>query len=191
MYGVDGMAARRHRRRAQKRRRDHGSSPEQSAQPVAPSQDFHLADRVERLVYTRRQAAEALGVSIATLDRRIAPALNTVKTPWGTRLIPIRELERFLERHAEAASAEFLPRRRAGRHPSVAPAVVERIRHERHADKGLAEIARGLTADGVPTAHGGRRWWPSTVRSILLRSHGTDRRPSGVDEMVGETRAPT
>jgi hypothetical protein len=27
-----------------------------------------------------------------------------------------------------------------------------------------------LTDEGVPTAHGGRQWWPSSVRAILLRS---------------------
>jgi hypothetical protein len=34
----------------------------------------------------------------------------------------------------------------------------------------LGEIANGLTANGVPTAHGGRRWWPSTVRAVALRA---------------------
>jgi hypothetical protein len=33
----------------------------------------------------------------------------------------------------------------------------------------LAEIARRLNADGVPTGHGGRAWWPSTVRAVLVR----------------------
>jgi hypothetical protein len=37
------------------------------------------------LVYTRRQAAEALGVSLATLDRRVVPVIETVKTEWGAR----------------------------------------------------------------------------------------------------------
>lgn len=51
------------------------------------------ADEVERLAYTRRQAAEALGLSLATIDRRVVPAIETVKTPWGQRLIPVDELE--------------------------------------------------------------------------------------------------
>jgi hypothetical protein len=41
------------------------------------------AREVERLAYTRRQAAEALGVSISTVDRRIVPAIQTVKLPLG------------------------------------------------------------------------------------------------------------
>jgi hypothetical protein len=34
----------------------------------------------------------------------------------------------------------------------------------------LRQIAARLTADGLPTAHGGRRCWPSTARSVLLRA---------------------
>lgn len=108
-------------------------------------------------------------MSLATLDRRIVPALNTVKTPWGTRMIPVRELERFLEEHTQVAAVEFSPRRRAGRRPSVPAQVVARIQRDHAERKSLAEIARGLTADGVPTAHGGRQWWPSTVRAVLSR----------------------
>ena len=49
-------------------------------------------------------------------------------------------------------------------------AVVERIRLEYARGRTLGEIARALTSDAVPTAHGGRSWWPSTVRSVLVRS---------------------
>jgi hypothetical protein len=137
---------------------------------VAPS--YRHVERVEPLVCTRRQAAAVLGISLATLDRRIVPALNTVKTPSGTRLIPIAEIERFLEEHAEVASVEFSPRRRAGRRSSVAQTIVERIQREHAEGRSFGEIARGLTASGAPTPQGGRRWWPSTVRGILARSRG-------------------
>jgi hypothetical protein len=59
-------------------------------------------------------------------------------------------------------------------------AIVDRIRREHGSARTLGDIARALTADGVPTAHGGRQWWPSTIRSVLARSvkeTGT-RRPS-------------
>lgn len=36
-------------------------------------------------------------------------------------------------------------------------------------EASLAEIARTLTAEGIFTAHGGRQWWPSTVRAVLVR----------------------
>jgi hypothetical protein len=162
------VAAKRQRERIEKRCRHFDPSPAQHTR--RPVEDYSLADRAERLAYTRKQAAEALDVSVATLDRRIVPALNTVKTPWGTRLIPVRELERFLEEHTEIASVEFSARRRAGRRPSIPPQIVERIRREHASGESLADIARRLTAEGVPTAHGGRRWWPSTIRSTLTRS---------------------
>jgi hypothetical protein len=34
----------------------------------------------------------------------------------------------------------------------------------------LGQIARGLDADHVSIAQGGRRWWRSSVRAVLLRS---------------------
>lgn len=165
------MAAKRQRRRAEKRRRRRRTQRDQGGFSLsAPKAELRLAERVERLTYTRRQAAEALGISLATLDRRIVPALTTVKMPSGMRLIPIRELEQFLEEHREVAAVEFSPRRPAGRRPSVATPVVERIHRERALGKSLGQIARDLSTDGVPTAHGGRRWWPSTVRSVLARA---------------------
>lgn len=57
-----------------------------------------------------------------------------------------------------------------GRPSSLPRRVVERIRLEYARGRGLAEIARALNDDGIPTAHGGRQWWPSTVRAILVRS---------------------
>lgn len=163
----DEVATKRQLRRAKKRRSDLQSSA--SGGTGQPPEQFRPAERVEPLVYTRKQAADALGISVATLDRRIVPALNTVKTPWGTRMIPVRELERFLEAHAEIASIEFAPRRRAGRRPSIPPQIRERIKREHARGRSLGQIARGLTQDGVATAHGGRRWWPSTVRNVLIR----------------------
>jgi DNA invertase Pin-like site-specific DNA recombinase len=59
---------------------------------------------------------------------------------------------------------------RLGRPPTIAPYVLERIRRERAAGKSLAAIANGLNADRIPTAQGGRRWYPATVRSTLKRA---------------------
>jgi hypothetical protein len=133
------------------------------------SRGLQEAGKVERLAYSRRQAAEALGVSISTIDRRVVPSIDTVKLPWGQRLIPVDELERFLRSHL--APARGRPARRpAGRPPTLPTSVVERIRLECARGRGLSEIARALTAERVPTAHGGQRWWPSTVRAILARS---------------------
>ena len=92
------MAKRRQRRKAEKERR-HADTP--IALPRA--RVLEMTSRVKRLACTRKQAAEALGVSLATLDRRVIPAIETVRTEWGSRLIPVDELERYLaERRQEA-----------------------------------------------------------------------------------------
>ncbi len=63
--------------------------------PVEPRPIIREAGRVERLAYTRSQAAEALGISRSTLNR-LLPFLETVELPWGTKLIPVDEVERLL-----------------------------------------------------------------------------------------------
>jgi DNA invertase Pin-like site-specific DNA recombinase len=59
---------------------------------------------------------------------------------------------------------------RLGRPPQMAQHVLERIRRERAAGRSLAAIANGLNADRIPTAQGGRRWYPATVRYTLNRT---------------------
>jgi hypothetical protein len=135
----------------------------------APPGELHEVETPQRLAYTRKQAAEALGVSISTIDRRVVPSVSTVKMPWGQRLIPAAELERFLREHLEPPR-EPAERGSAGRPPALPRSVVERIRLQYARGHGLAAIARALNNDGVPTAHGGRQWWPSTVRAVLIRT---------------------
>ena len=126
-------------------------------------------ERVERLAYTRAQAAAALGMSRSTFVRRVLPHVETIEMPWGARLIPVDELERLVEerRRPPEARAECLA---PGRPPLVGPELVKRIRAARAAGESLRQIADDLNAKEIPTAHGGRCWWPSTVRAVLNRS---------------------
>ena len=135
----------------------------------AREQVLREVDDVERLAYSRRQAAEALGVSISTIDRHVVPSISTVKTPWGQRLIPVTELEDFVAKHLQPARA-VEQRERPGRRPALPQRVVNRVRLEYARGRGFGEIARALNDEGIPTAHGGRRWWPSTVRAIVVRA---------------------
>lgn len=155
------------RRQQRKREKQQRHTP----RPVAASTvDGQLEGPAERLVYSREQAAQALGVSLATLDRRVVPVIATVKTEWGSRLIPATELERYL---AERTEEPRVPRRRtarSGRRSTLPAEVVVRIRQDYERGHGLAEIARRLNCDGIPTAQGGRQWWPSAVRAVLRRS---------------------
>jgi len=171
------MPSRRQRRKAsaQQRRR--------SAAPAAQSAtEFRLADSVAKLAYSREQAAEALGVSLATLDRRVVPAIVTVSTEWGGRLIPVAELERYVAERIELPRSSLRTPRRAGRREAVPREFAARIRREHESGRSLGEIARRLNADAVQTAQGGRQWWPSTVRAVLVRTNPCSSAGGGGDK---------
>jgi Recombinase len=151
--------SRRQRRKAEKEKRR--TSPATHLSP--PS-----ATEIARLTYTRTQAAEALGVTRGTFDRRVLPLIETIDIPWGPRLVPVDELERFARewRRPARGRAQTGP---VGRPRVASDELVHRIQSE-HADgKSLHQIARDLNASQTPTAHGGRQWWPSTVRAVLAR----------------------
>src|SRR6266536_3508736 len=92
------------------RRRKRRTSAKGKRQAPSASEPFrsaatgvrHATDG-ERLAYTRTQAAEALGVSRSTFDRRVLPLLETIDMPWGTRLVPVDALERFVDERRRPA----------------------------------------------------------------------------------------
>jgi Recombinase len=150
-------------------RRRHERKVEKAHRHASPPRPVRQTDAVERLAYSIAQAAEALGVNPTTVSRAVVPVVETIETEWGQRLIPVDELERYVAERRRPAR----PRPRAapvGRPPAVPPKVVERICAEHAAGKTLGQIARDLDADQVPTAQDGRRWWPSSVRAVVLRS---------------------
>jgi hypothetical protein len=55
---------------------------------------------VRRFAMTRAEAARALGVSINSFERHVQPELKIVRR-GKLRLIPVREIERWLEENAE------------------------------------------------------------------------------------------
>ena len=54
-----------------------------------------------------------------------------------------------------------------GRPRTLDDKIVARIVTMRENGLSLAAIAKKLTDDGVPTAQGGARWYPSTVNHVL------------------------
>jgi hypothetical protein len=106
---------------------------------------------------TRREAARLVGVSLDTVDRRVRPLTGERRTPSGEIGLPAAAL-------AEQLHDPWPGRGRPGR---LDAAVVSRIVSERNAGSTFAAIAAALNDDGVATAHGGRRWWPATVRKVL------------------------
>jgi hypothetical protein len=60
-----------------------------------------------------------------------------------------------------------------GRPRTLSQKVVDRIVAEKKAGRTLQEICDGLTADGVPTARGGRKWNPSVARRVCIRDEAS------------------
>ncbi len=163
VYAVQ-VSHRRLRRRSEKIRRHAAAGA-----PAPRVEMVREATRVERLAYTRTHAAEALGVSRSTFDRRFLPLIETVEMPWGTKLIPVDELERLIAEQRRPARTR--PQRaKRGRPQILPPDLVDEIQGERAAGRTLRQIATDLNERRVPTAHAGTQWWPSTVRAVLQRA---------------------
>ncbi len=111
----------------------------------------------DRLV-TRREAAQILGVSLDTVDRRVRPRTGEARTPLGFIGLPGAAL-------AEQLHEPWPGRGRAGQLDDV---VVSRVVSQRRSGWTFAAIAAALNDDGVATAHGGARWWPATVRKAFV-----------------------
>jgi hypothetical protein len=156
----------RQRRKSEKAKRHSPSAPRSAGSAVTVVR--HVT-QVERLAYTRTQAAEALGVSRSTFSRRVLPLLETVDMPWGMRLVPVDELERFVRARRRPARGRA-PTAPPGRPTGVPDELVLHIQAAHTKGNSLRQIARDLNASQTPTAHGGVQWWPSTVRAVLARS---------------------
>lgn len=55
---------------------------------------------IPRLALTREEAAAAIGMSLDSFERHVQPTLRLVRL-GRMRLVPIRELDRWLEDNAE------------------------------------------------------------------------------------------
>lgn len=155
------------RRRSGEKAQRH-SAP-QAKEDAAPVEIVRETTHVERLASTRTQAAEALGISRSTFNRRVLPVVETVEMPWGTRLIPVDELERLIVERRRSAQARLRQPAPRGRPPALPPELIQRVLAEHAAGRSLRQIADGLNASRTSTAHGGTQWWPSTVRAVLRR----------------------
>ncbi|MCZ2857821.1 recombinase family protein [Blastococcus sp. VKM Ac-2987] len=99
-----------------------------------------------------------------------------LSTPTGefvaTIMCAAAQLERRMvgQRTKDGLAAAKAKGVRLGRPVVITDDVARRVAELRATGATLAEIADQLTDDGVPTAGGGDRWWPSTVRGVLARS---------------------
>jgi DNA invertase Pin-like site-specific DNA recombinase len=119
------------------------------------------------LMATAQKQGWALVALDCTLDtttptgEAIANILATF-APFERRLISQRTREALALKRSQGV--------RLGRPPTMSQYVIDRIRRERKAGNSLATIANGLNADRIPTAQGGRRWYPATIRYTLNRT---------------------
>lgn len=112
---------------------------------------------------TRREAADLLGVSLDTVDRRVRVQTGEGRTPWGAIGLPAESLAEHLQ--------DPWPGR--GRPNHLGEEIASRIVSQRRAGRSFAAIAAALNGDGIATAHGGARWWPATVRKIVANAERT------------------
>ncbi len=61
---------------------------------------------------------------------------------------------------------------RLGRPPVQPAEVVARIVSVRELGVSWSAIGQALDTDGVPTAQGGARWYPATVRAVYMAAAG-------------------
>jgi DNA invertase Pin-like site-specific DNA recombinase len=124
-----------------------------------------VADFASLLEKSRRE-----GWTVAVLDADV-----DTSTPSGEFLVNVlASAAQYERRIIGARTRDALAQRRRegvrlGRPSVLAAPVLQRIDSERAAGKSLRVIASGLNLDGVPTAHGGALWHPSTVAKVLTR----------------------
>ncbi len=130
-------------------------------------------DRLTRSVHdaTGLMAASERGRwGLVALD---APVDTT--TPQGAAMAQVlavfAELERRLigERTKAALAVRRSQGARLGRPQTLSDDVVKRIVRSRRNGATWASIAKELNDENVPTAQGGRCWYPATVRHVAVR----------------------
>lgn len=100
-----------------------------------------------------------LGIDLSTPAGEFLASVMASAAQWERRIIGQRTKDALAARRAAGV--------RLGRPGGVPHSIVQRIARERKAGKSLASIANDLSEDGVATAQGGLRWYPSTVRAVL------------------------
>lgn len=111
-----------------------------------------------------------IGVDTTTPSGEMMASVLAVFAQFERRLIGQRTREALAVKRSQGV--------RLGRPPTLSDATLRRIGRHRARGGTLAAIAARLDRDGVPTAHGGRRWHVSTVRAVLQGPGRSERHPS-------------
>lgn len=126
-----------------------------------------LADFAALMAQAKREGwnlvALDLGIDLDTAAGEFMANVMASAAQWERRVIGQRTADALAVRRSKGL--------RLGRPPKLPDTIVRRILDERAAGAGWSKIAHGLNTDAVPTAHGGARWYPSTIRHLVL-AHG-------------------
>jgi DNA invertase Pin-like site-specific DNA recombinase len=128
-----------------------------------------LLDFANLMALARRQGwnliALDLGIDLTTPAGEFMAGVMASAAQWERRIIGQRTKDALAVRKAEGV--------RLGRPPSIDPVIVDRIVTSYTSGNSMAEIARTLNAEGVPTARGRGTWYPSTIQTVLRRTTST------------------
>ena len=150
--------------------------------PVSPARSTVQTGQAERLIVAK----------IDRLSRRFRDAVDLMETAaddgWPLYIADIDadlttsngrlvarmlaaisedERDRIRQRTKAALAAKKAAGVRLGRPSTLPAAVVARIVTDRASGVSFGKIAAALNADGVPTAQGGKRWYPATVKAVV------------------------
>ena len=130
--------------------------------------DFgHLLEEARRKRFN--VVALDLGLDLSTPQGELVGNVIASVAQWERRIIGQRTKEALAVKKAQGV--------RVGRPARLSQEVVERMQAARAEGLTYAAIAERLNEQGVPTAQGGRRWYPATVRSTLERTRGGPETP--------------
>jgi DNA invertase Pin-like site-specific DNA recombinase len=101
-----------------------------------------------------------LGIDLSTPAGEFMANVMASAAQWERRIIGQRTKDALAQKRAQGI--------RLGRRAVLDPQVVAEIVTAHEAGSGWSAIARDLNTRKVPTAHGGEKWHPSTVRAVVL-----------------------
>jgi DNA invertase Pin-like site-specific DNA recombinase len=105
-----------------------------------------------------------IGVDTTTPGGELVANVLAAVSQWERKLIGARTKEALAVKKANGV--------KLGRPRTLDEDTRAYIWHQRHSGFSYAQIARVLNEGDVPPAHGGKKWWPETVRGIVQSEGG-------------------
>ena len=102
------------------------------------------------------------GLDLSTPQGKLVANVLMSVAEWEREIIGVRTREALAVKRASGV--------RLGRPRSLPRPVRARIAKLRSQGTSFAKIADELNRDAIPTAQGGKRWYPSSVRAVLRAS---------------------